>query len=149
MNGICIAGYGYPVPKLARSFMAAAAGAPVAVGVESPARLLRARQDFTGVRTFGSLDGVLLGSEIKAVILATPVSTHFPMGRLALEAGTHVVAEEPFTNSVATAREAIESNSIKTGKPPTSDGAFGADVVSILECAETSVRLRGAEVSIP
>jgi predicted dehydrogenase len=39
-------------------------------------------------------------------------------------------------------------DAIKTGRPPTSDGRFGADVVAILECAEKSVRLRGAEVSI-
>ena len=34
------------------------------------------------------------------------------------------------------------------GTRPVSDGRFGADVVSILESAQQSVRLRGQEVSV-
>jgi predicted dehydrogenase len=108
MNGICIVGYGYWGPKLVRNFMAAATGATVAVCDESPARLLRARQDFPGLLTFGSYEEVLLRAEIDAVALATPVSTHFPLARRALEAGKHVLVEKPITHSLATARELIE-----------------------------------------
>jgi predicted dehydrogenase len=128
--------------------MAAAAGGSAAVCDESPARLLRARPDFPGVRTFGSFEEVLLSSEIEAVALATPGSTHFPLDWHALEAGKDVVAEQPITNSLATARELIELNPIKTGKRPTLNGRFGADAVDALVCAEKSVRFRDVEVSI-
>ena len=37
------------------------------------------------------------------VVLATPVSTHFPLGKLALQCDKHLFVEKPFT---ATAREA-------------------------------------------
>jgi predicted dehydrogenase len=41
------------------------------------------------------------------VALATPVSSHFPLAKRALEAGRHVLVEKPITHSLATARELI------------------------------------------
>ncbi len=107
MKGICIVGYGYWGPKLVRNFLAASAGAVVAVCDDSPARLLRAKQEFPGVLTFGSFDDVLAAPGIEAVALATPVSSHFPLARKALEAGKHVLVEKPITHSLESARELI------------------------------------------
>jgi predicted dehydrogenase len=49
----------------------------------------------------------MLGQGLDAVALATPLSTHFDLGRLALEAGCHLLVEKPFTESAAQARELI------------------------------------------
>lgn len=41
--------------------------------------------------------------DINAVIIATPVSTHFEIARMALEAGKHVLLEKPMTSTLAEA----------------------------------------------
>lgn len=107
MKGICIVGYGYWGPKLVRNFLPVAAGRPVAVCDESPERLARATRDFPGVRTFSAFDDVLRDPAFDAVALATPVSSHYPLAKRALEAGRHVLVEKPLTHSLATARELI------------------------------------------
>lgn len=106
MIGICIVGYGYWGPKLVRNFKQVA-GCPVAVCDESPERLARARVDFPGVVTFASFDALLADAAFDAVALATPVSTHYPLARRALEAGRHVLVEKPITHSLATAEELV------------------------------------------
>jgi len=107
MKGICIVGYGYWGPKLVRNFIQAAGSGVVAVCDESPERCARAQKDFPGLRTFTSFDAVLGDAAFDAVALATPVSSHFPLAKRALEAGRHVLVEKPITHSLATARELI------------------------------------------
>ena len=51
---------------------------------------------------------VILSPEIDAVVIATPVSTHYELARRALENGKHVFVEKPFTTSVRHAEELIE-----------------------------------------
>jgi len=107
MKGICIVGYGYWGPKLVRNFLAVAQGKTVAVCDDSEDRLARARRDFPGVKTYATLTEVFAADGIDAVALATPVSTHYPLAKRALEAGRHVLVEKPMTHSVATSRELI------------------------------------------
>ncbi len=107
MNGICIVGYGYWGPKLVRNFIQAAGGGAVAVCDESPGRLARVQKDFPGVRVFTRLDDVLGDPSFDAVALATPVSSHFPLARRALEAGRHVLVEKPLTTARREADELI------------------------------------------
>ena len=107
MKGICIVGYGYWGPKLVRNFLQAAAGCTVAVCDESPDRLSRAQKDFPAVKVFSSFDRLLADPDFDAVALATPVSTHFPLAKRALEAGRHVLVEKPLTTSRREADELI------------------------------------------
>jgi len=46
-------------------------------------------------RVTGDFDEVLADPEIDAVVIATPVPTHHPLARAALEAGKHVFVEKP------------------------------------------------------
>ena len=46
--------------------------------------------------------------QLDAVVIATPVSTHFNFAKAALEAGKHVLVEKPFTMNVAEAEALIE-----------------------------------------
>jgi predicted dehydrogenase len=50
---------------------------------------------------------LLADPELDAVVIATPVSTHFNFARDALRAGKHVLIEKPFTANVAEAEELI------------------------------------------
>nr|MDQ3820887.1 Gfo/Idh/MocA family oxidoreductase [Acidobacteriota bacterium] len=51
---------------------------------------------------------LLADPELDAVVIATPVSTHFDFAKGALRAGKHVLVEKPFTASVREAEELIE-----------------------------------------
>ncbi|HYO91967.1 MAG TPA: Gfo/Idh/MocA family oxidoreductase, partial [Pyrinomonadaceae bacterium] len=51
---------------------------------------------------------LLRDTELHAVVIATPVATHFSFAKEALEAGKHVLIEKPFTSSVAEAETLIE-----------------------------------------
>lgn len=50
----------------------------------------------------------LLNSKCDAIAIATPVSTHFKLSKLALEAGKHIWVEKPFTSSSKQAKDLIE-----------------------------------------
>jgi predicted dehydrogenase len=51
---------------------------------------------------------MLADAELEAVVIATPVATHYNFAREALMAGKHVLIEKPFTASVREAEELIE-----------------------------------------
>jgi predicted dehydrogenase len=57
------------------------------------------------VATATDLDDVLGDDRIEAIAVATPVSSHFPIARAALEAGKHVFVEKPLAGSSADAAE--------------------------------------------
>src|SRR5215470_18561102 len=48
---------------------------------------------------------VVLQSDVDAVIVATPIRTHYKLARAALEAGKHVFVEKPLAATVAEAEE--------------------------------------------
>jgi len=54
-----------------------------------------------------SLDGVLSDPRTEAVIIATPISTHFDLACQSLEAGKHVLVEKPLAASSEEADELI------------------------------------------
>lgn len=51
----------------------------------------------------------LLESDVEAVVIATPVSTHYEVALAALRHGKHVLVEKPITTDVARAAELIET----------------------------------------
>ena len=51
---------------------------------------------------------ILDDPEIDAVVIATPVSTHYELAKRALEQGKHVLVEKPITRTSAEAEELIE-----------------------------------------
>jgi predicted dehydrogenase len=59
-------------------------------------------------RFTADVDDLLNDPELEAVVLATPVPTHFELARRALEAGKHVMVEKPMTWRAAEARELRE-----------------------------------------
>ena len=60
------------------------------------------------VRLEAEADTLLEDPDIDAVIVATPVSTHYPFAKKALEAGKHVLVEKPFVVEVDQAEELVE-----------------------------------------
>jgi predicted dehydrogenase len=101
-------GYGYWGPNVVRNF----AGQPdcrvVAVCDRSPRALQQAAYRHPGVRCTADPDEIMSASDIDAVAIITPVSTHYELARRALEHGKHVFVEKPFTATSAQAQELIE-----------------------------------------
>ncbi|HEU0194517.1 MAG TPA: Gfo/Idh/MocA family oxidoreductase [Gaiellales bacterium] len=58
-----------------------------------------------GTRFSGRFDDLLEDPEVEAVVIATPVPSHFELARQAIEAGKHVMVEKPMTWRAAEARE--------------------------------------------
>ncbi|MDD4178616.1 MAG: Gfo/Idh/MocA family oxidoreductase [Candidatus Margulisbacteria bacterium] len=104
---IGIIGFGYWGPNLARNFFALD-GCQVKYIVDlSPARLAAAKKLYPSVNTTDKLETVLDDAEIDAVVIASPVSTHFQFAQKALVKGKHVLVEKPMTRLVSEAEELI------------------------------------------
>lgn len=50
---------------------------------------------------------ILNDPKVDLVAIATPVDSHYPLAKAALEAGKHVLVEKPMTASVEHAKELI------------------------------------------
>jgi predicted dehydrogenase len=53
-------------------------------------------------------DDILAAPDIDAVAVITPVATHYPLAKKALENGKHIFVEKPFTRTAALAEELID-----------------------------------------
>jgi predicted dehydrogenase len=105
---IGVIGCGYWGPNLLRNF-AENEGARLRWMCDvDPRRLETLGRRYPSARTTTDCRQLLDDPELDAVVIATPVSTHFNFAREALRAGKHVLVEKPFTASVREAEELIE-----------------------------------------
>jgi predicted dehydrogenase len=79
-----------------------------AVCDKSPAALARVRKTYPGVATCSDPADLLSSPAIDAIAVVTPVWTHYPLAKAALENGKHVFVEKPFTSTPEQAEELIE-----------------------------------------
>lgn len=107
MINIAVIGCGYWGPNLIRNFSGTPGARLAAVCDLNPARLGEVRQQNPGLRTTTDYAALLVSGDVDAVAIATPVSSHFPLAKQALEAGKHVLVEKPMTATVAEAEELI------------------------------------------
>jgi len=73
--------------------------------VDSAGYLLDVLSKYTGMATFGSIDAMLAGTTVDAVVVATPTRLHTPMVRSLLDAGVDVFCEKPLSLSAADSEE--------------------------------------------
>jgi len=62
---------------------------------------------YPSVRMEAEAEAILEAPDIDAVVIATPVHTHYPFARRALLAGKHVLLEKPFVTEVAQAEDLV------------------------------------------
>lgn len=108
MIGIGIIGYGYWGPNLARSVAETDGAALTGIADFSPAALARAGKRYPGTRFYEDWHALLDDPATDAVMIATPVRSHFEIALAALRKGKHVVVEKPITDRAADARLLIE-----------------------------------------
>jgi predicted dehydrogenase len=100
-----LAGLGYWGPNLARNFDELAELAWLCDLSEKNRDRAAAR--FPDARMTGDFDELLADESVEAVIVATPVVTHFELAKRALEAGKHVLVEKPPALTAAEAEELV------------------------------------------
>jgi len=102
-----VIGLGYWGPNLVRNFLATP-GVEKVYGCDlDEKRLAFIKSRFPAVELTKDTDFVLKASEIDAVAIATPVATHYPLARKAIENGKHVLVEKPLTASVKEAEDLV------------------------------------------
>ena len=73
----------------------------------SEKRLEFLKQTFHDVQSTTDYQDILNDPKVDLVAVATPVDSHYPLAKAALEAGKHVLVEKPMTADVAQAEELI------------------------------------------
>ena len=99
MCKVALVGYGYWGPNLARNLLSLPRCELAAVCDKDPRRLAAFRALGSGVMTTTDFQKILDDDGIDAVLVATPVRTHFALASRALEAGKHVFVEKPLAAS--------------------------------------------------
>jgi predicted dehydrogenase len=105
--GVGVVGCGYWGPNVVRNFQSLDGCTVRTIFDLDATRMERVRRVYPTIRAARSFEALLADPELHAVALCTPVETHFPLARAALEAGKHVLVEKPLTDSSASAEELV------------------------------------------
>ncbi len=102
---VAVVGLGYWGPQLVRNLYESPHAELVALCDTRPEALAQLARRYPSIRQTTDFAEILADAEIEAVIVATPISTHYQLGRAALEAGKHTFVEKPLAGSLAEASE--------------------------------------------
>ena len=108
MITIGVIGCGYWGPNLIRNFAENERAQLRWICDTDERRLNAIGRRFPAARTAADYRVLLADPELTAVVIATPVATHYRFAKDALLAGKHVLIEKPFTTSSREARELVE-----------------------------------------
>lgn len=103
-----VVGLGYWGPNLARNLSQLDGCRLAGLCDLDPARLSKISGMHKDVPLFEDLDDMLEGSDLDAVVVATPVGQHFSLAKRTLLAGKHVLVEKPLASSSEECTELIE-----------------------------------------
>src|SRR5207237_8161544 len=107
MVTVGLIGCGYWGPNLIRNFTKVRECRIEAVADQRPDRLEAIRHLNPAMRLIGSAQELIESDAIDAIVIATPISTHFDLAKACLENDKHVFIEKPLTRTTGQARELI------------------------------------------
>jgi predicted dehydrogenase len=99
-----VIGYGYWGPNLVRNFAEQPGSEVAGVADMRKDRLAPVERRYPGVYTTTDHRDLLNDPSIDAIVISTPISTHFDLALAALQAGKHVLVEKAMT---ATSEQAL------------------------------------------
>ena len=108
MITVGVIGYGYWGPNLVRNFADQAHSRVGHVADLNADRLAEVTRRYPGTRTSRDYRDLLADTSVDAVVIATPVYTHFDIGMAALQAGKHLLIEKPMASNGSQARLLID-----------------------------------------
>ncbi len=103
--GIAILGCGYWGINYVRVFSELPQASLKVICDQRPERLQEIGRRFPNIDLTTDMDEVLGRSDVDAVILATPATTHYPLGLRCIEAGKHLLIEKPITKTAVEAED--------------------------------------------
>ena len=104
-----VVGLGYWGPNLVRNLQEAPQADVLWACDQQAAALEKIGRRYPAVALTSDFHEILRDEAVEAVLLATPVSTHFPLAMSALEAGKHVFVEKPLAASVDEAAKLVDA----------------------------------------
>ena len=100
-------GYGYWGPNLLRNLQASGRFEAIAVAEKDATRLAAAKRLAPAIGCHEDGHELIDRRDITAVVIATPVGTHYALARRAIERGKHVLVEKPLCATAAECEELI------------------------------------------
>lgn len=107
MLHVGVVGCGYWGPNLVRNLADNRLCRSISLCDLDGSKVERLLQRYPAASPYTSYDDLLNRRDLDAVLIATPLSTHFELARKALRRGKHVFVEKPFTHSSEEAMELI------------------------------------------
>ena len=107
MKKIALVGYGYWGPNLLRNFFENPDCEVLYCCDKDASKLKIVRKRYPSVVTTTNYEEIISDTELSAVVIATPTKFHFPLAKMALEAGKDVLIEKPMTLNVIEAEKLI------------------------------------------
>ncbi len=104
---VAVVGLGYWGPNLLRNLVEAERAEVVRICDASADRLRPFGRRYPAIRRSTRYADVIEDDRVEAVVIATPVSTHFKLASVALRAGKHVFVEKPLAASSDEARALV------------------------------------------
>jgi len=104
---IGVIGLGYWGPNLVRNFLAQKEVSKVIACDLKENRLKSINEKFPAAQLTNDCTEVI-NSDTDAIVIATPVDTHYNFAKKALQAGKHIWVEKPFASTSEEAEELIE-----------------------------------------
>jgi len=105
--GVGVIGCGYWGPNLIRNFAGLRDSAVIRVADLNADRRAHIAEIYPQVEAVEDYREILRDPAIEAVAIATPVRTHHPLAKEAIEAGKHVFVEKPLCETVAETEDLI------------------------------------------
>ena len=108
MIRIGIVGYGYWGKNLVRNFYHIDGCHIEYVCEKNEKNANKCTTTYPNVNVVDDFETLLSDKNVDAIVIATPVDSHYPLSKLALEAGKHVLVEKPLTSSYQEAKQLVE-----------------------------------------
>src|SRR5262247_3344995 len=109
MLKVGVIGHGYWGPNLVRNFMATSGSVVTAVCDSREERLKQVQKLYPTLALYNDAAALIADTNLDAIVIATPVSSHFELSMSALNAGKHVLVEKPIASNSDQAKQLIEN----------------------------------------
>lgn len=107
MIKVGVIGYGYWGPNLVRNFFANNKCKVLKVADKNPKRLEILKKFYPSIEAVRDAYEIINDKEIEAVVIATPVETHYELAKASLLNNKHTLVEKPFTLNLNQAEELV------------------------------------------
>jgi predicted dehydrogenase len=108
MLKVGVIGYGYWGPNIVRNFYGLENVEVVAICDKDTAAINKAKKIYPRIKFSDDFRDITNSSDIDAVAIVTPVSSHYELAKQALKNGKHILIEKPFTSTIPQSEKLIE-----------------------------------------